>query len=191
MADKKIHREIKFDEDEFFAQRKKKAQLPENTTYARLASAIVRRDMQMLALMLWIPLDSMVTNHEHGISPEVPMQIMTAYRIMVKNAPDSTKVVDARKLMADADTCLKATNSPDSRGALLAAAWVIVKLTDEGRIQDATSQIVLTATGILSEAEMDGPTGPWRFRPDEVTRAGERLWSRANLAGYLLSMGGV
>lgn len=192
MADNKIHRKIPWDEEAYFKQRKKKAKLPENTTYAYTASEIIRRDMQFLALLLWIPLDTMVSKEKSfGISPEVPMNLHRAYSVMVKNASKEAKTVSTRKLLKDADTCLKATNSPDARGAVLAAAWVILKLADEQRIRDPDSQIVLTSAGIIAEAQADGSTGPWRFNADTVTKAGERLWSRANLAGYLLSMGGV
>lgn len=188
---KKIHRKIKFDEASYNRQRERKANLPENRVYGVNGAPDVRRDMMLLACLLWIPLDHITHDKRLGrleIAQQVTDALHRAFEVMTRNMRPEYAAALSRKLLDEANTCLKATNADDGRGAALAAAALIVKLVDEGLIRDATSNIVNAALLVVGEASEERPSGPWGYREDWVLQAAQRVWDRAQIAGYLQAM---
>jgi len=191
MADNTIHRKISWDEDEHKRSIEKKKQLPENTLYAEWGRLDVRRDMLLLGAMFWTCLDSMeqeMSKAELEMSPEIANYVMRAMQVMMKNVPADERRLLGQVLYSDAELCLTAANAPNARARTLAVAHLIVKLTDEGLVPDPTSNLVLAALAIVTEAQEDGITGLWRYLEREVVAASGRLWERAQLAGYLSTM---
>lgn len=189
---KPVRRRVKWDDESHKRSMDKKKKLPENTIYAEWGPLDVRRDMLMLGTMLWIPLEMLATkdSRETGleISVEIHNYVMRSMQVMLKNIPADERKLLTKVLYQDAETCLKATNAPHSIAAILAVAHLIVKLTDEGLIPDPTSNVVLAALCIMTEAEEDKLDGPWKYIEAEVTANSEKIWSRAQMAGYLGTM---
>jgi hypothetical protein len=145
--------------------------------------------MMLLGVMFWIALDTMqqkvLKTHGWELAAEIPDHVFRSFRVMLKNVPADERKLLSKVLYADADTCLKASLADTSVGATLAMAHLIVKLTDEGLIADPQSNVVIAALGIMHEAIEEGLQGPWRYIETEVTLAAEKIWTRAQLAGYL------
>ena len=191
MSDNTIHRKITWDEDEHKKSIARKKQLPENTLYAEWGRLDVRRDMLLLGAMFWTCLDSLeqeMSKQEMEMSPEIANYVMRSMQVMLKNVPVEERRLLSQVLYSDAELCLTAANCPNARARTLAVAHLIVKLTDEGLVPDPTSNLVLAALAIVTEAQEDGVTGLWRYLEREVVVASGRLWERAQLAGYLATM---
>lgn len=190
-ADKTIHRKITWDEDEHKRSMAKKRKLPENTIYAEWGDLGTRRDMLLLGTMFWTGLDMMgqdMRRDELEMSPEIANHVMRSIQVMMKNIPADEWKLLSQVLYADAELCLKAANAHIGRALTLAVAHLIVKLTDEDLIPDPGSNLVLAALIVVNEAQEDGVTGLWRYIEAEVVLNSERIWERAQLAGYLSTM---
>ena len=147
--------------------------------------------MLMLGTMFWMGLDHLsLLNADSGmeLSAEVPNHVMRSLQVMMKNVPTTERNLLSIVLHRDASLCLTASNASNGRGVTLAVAHLIVKLTDEGLIPDPTSNLVIAALAIVSEAAEDGLDGPWRYIEHEVVLQSQRIWERAQLAGYLKTM---
>ncbi len=191
MSEKPIRRRVKWDDDAHKRSMEKKRKLPENTIYAEWGRLDVRRDMLLLGTMFWMGLDHLsLLNADSGmeLSVEIPNNVMRALQVMMKNVPADERGILGRVLHRDAELCLKSSCASDGRGAVLAVAHLIVKLTDEGLIPDPASNIVIAALAVVSEAADDGLEGAWRYLEHEVVLQSQRLWERAQLAGYLQTM---
>ncbi len=189
--DKTIRRVVKWDDAAHEKSMEKKRALPENTIYAEWGDLDVRRDMLMLGTMFWTSLDLMdqaVRVAEMEMSPEIANNVMRAIQVMTKNMPKTEQRLLGTVLYADAELCLKTAGAASGRALTLAVAHLIVKLTDEGLIPDPTSNLVIAALAIVSEAAEDGLEGPWRYIEHEVVLQSQRIWERAQLAGYLKTM---
>ncbi len=191
MADEPIRRKITWSDDEHAASMAKKRKLPENTIYAEWGDLETRRDMLLLGTMFWIGLDLMEqTMRREGLemSVEIANNVMRAMQVMMKNIPKIEAKLLSTVLHRDANLCVKAANAPTPRAITIAVAHLIVKLTDEDLVPDPTSNLVLAALAIVTEAVEDGLDGPWRYVEREVVLNSERIWQRAQLAGYLSTM---
>ena len=186
-----IRRKISWSDEEHKRSMEKKRKLPENTIYAEWGDLGTRRDMLLLGTMFWTGLDLMhqaFRDDELEMSPEVANNVMRSIQVMMKNIPSAEWAVLGRVLYSDAELCLKACSAQTGRALTLAVSHLIVKLTDEDLIPDPTSNLVLAALSVVGEAAQDGLDGPWRYIESEVVTNSEKIWERAQLAGYLSTM---
>lgn len=108
--------------------------------------------------------------------------LSNAFKAVIERHPGHEAVV-ARRVDDAAKTVFRGADLGDAKMALLATAYLVLKLVEEGLYLDQTSQAVLTAIMIAADADEDENPENHDDVPT-ARRKAERMLSECLRAGY-------
>jgi hypothetical protein len=117
------------------------------------------------------------------LRPDVFMHLDRAAAAALTDASDTMQVARVAQIVDDtAARLLRDLHANDPRDAMLAVAFFILKLVEEGLLPDAENQAVLVSLHLMADARDAGSD----WHPDEawLTSAASSMLRRANLLGY-------
>lgn len=145
-----------------------------------------KRLMAVLPTMVHEALAQLVEHHGMDMAPEVFHYLNVSASKAMMGLPNPHAFCHI--VQQDAATFLKTTNADDGRQAALAVCYLILQLSEEGRIRKPEeAQAVLISTLIMEEAKKDGPTGLWRMDEQKVAHGAGQVRERLEAHGYLLA----
>jgi hypothetical protein len=115
------------------------------------------------------------------LRPDILMHLDRATEVAFERAPEEAKPRLAHEMQDKGEQLLRELRADDVQEALLALCFFILKLVDEGLIDDAFIQPVMVAMYLTEDAKANGTE--WKWREDAVRRAVGALLVRANFLG--------
>jgi hypothetical protein len=153
----------------------------------QIAKTTERRKAVLLPALLNVALKALIEKAGAEAREDVTTLLSRAAALPLIGIPPDQAGEMTLAAMGVAHSMLDAANPEDAAEAVLAAAFLITKLADEGKYPggDIENQAVLVSLMVIQEAR-EAPEVGWALREDRMSSMVSKMLHRADLSGIPL-----